>query len=97
MVVLLCVQAVLKEYLRWETVPNRREPLTYKMVDKLYNDVLSSMVNQPTYTPDNLRRGGQSTYDSVFIRVMPKLEISMLTRRIRYNYIVTFYIHIMST
>ena len=43
------------------------------------------------------KEGGHSTYDSVFIRVMPKLEISMLTPIIRYNYIVTCYIHIMGT
>ena len=48
------VQAILKEHLHWETVPNRREPLTYKMVDRLYNDVLTNMIKHSTYIPDNL-------------------------------------------
>ena len=44
-----------------------------------------------------VQEGGHSTYNSVFICVMPKLEISMLTPITRYNYIVTCYIHIMGT
>ena len=44
-----------------------------------------------------VQEGGHSTYDSVFIRIMPKLEISMLTPIIRNYYIVTCYIHIMGT
>ena len=48
------VEAILKEHLRWETVPNRREPLTYKMVDCAYNDVLTTMVERTDYVPDNI-------------------------------------------
>ena len=48
------VEAIMKEQLSWETVPNRREPLTYKIVDYAYNEVLSNLVNTRDYVPDNL-------------------------------------------
>ena len=48
------IEAILKEHLRWETVPNRREPLTYKMVDFAYNEVLSNLVANHEYVPDNI-------------------------------------------
>ena len=48
------VEAVLKEHLRWETVPNRREPLTYQMVDFAYKEVTTKLVENNDYVPDNL-------------------------------------------
>ena len=48
------IEAVLKEHTRWEQVPNRREPLTYPMVDSVYKEVMNDMLENPTYVPDNL-------------------------------------------
>ena len=48
------IEAVLKEHLRWETVPNRREPLTYKMVDYGYMSLRTSMIHDTNFLPDSL-------------------------------------------
>ena len=48
------IEAVLKEHLRWETVPNRREPLTYKMVDFAYQTLLERMIHDTDFLPDSL-------------------------------------------
>ena len=48
------IEAVLKEHLRWETVPNRREPLTYDMVDYAYMSLRTSMIQDTNFLPDSL-------------------------------------------
>ena len=48
------IEAVLKEHLRWEVIPNRREPLTYLMVDHAYNEVLQRMLTNEKFAMDSL-------------------------------------------
>ena len=48
------IHAVLKEHLRWEVVPNRWEPLTYRMVDFAYATLLRRMISDANFQPDLL-------------------------------------------